>query len=144
MGEWVDRTHILPIMNCIWRQDNLHIGAHVNYYTVQLTRTWHFGMIIHVLPECTGVERERVLSLSDTRQETSLSVGLLEKIVTGQKEYFQQRNLPVYLLLRRSRHSNSTWNWLHVFSYERLFFLLLRRHIIHPTVSFTSVICLHT
>ena len=72
---------------------------------------------------------ETVLSLGDAQQETSLSVGLLKKIVTGKKEFigrsyenchFQHRNLALHLLLRRWQ-SNSTWNWFPVFSYERLF-----------------------
>ena len=74
-------------------------------------------------------EEKDVLSLGDT-QETSLDVGLLKKIVAGKKEFigrryenchFQRRNSAVHLLLRRKQHSDSTWNWFHVFSYERLF-----------------------
>ena len=53
--------------------------------------------------------REGILSLGDARQETSLGIGLLEKIVAGKKEflgrscenhYFQRRNSAVHLLLR--------------------------------------------
>ena len=44
--DWGDRTLILPIVNHVWRQNYLHAGAHLNYYIVQLTRMWHFGMII--------------------------------------------------------------------------------------------------
>ena len=32
---------------------NLYAGVHVNYHIMWLTRMWHFGMIIKVLPECT-------------------------------------------------------------------------------------------
>ena len=51
---------------------------------------------------------EGVLSLGDARQEMSLDVGLLKKIVAGKKEligrskencYCQHRNLAVHLLL---------------------------------------------
>ena len=69
-----------------------------------------------------------VLSLGDTQQE--MSVGLLEKIVAGKKEYFQRRNSAVHLLLRRWWLGNSTWNCFYMFNYERLF-LLLMRHTIH-------------
>ena len=74
--------------------------------------------------------REGVLSLGDARQEASLDVGLLKKIVAGKKEfigrswencYFQHRNSVVHILLRRWQLSNNTWNWFHMFSYERLF-----------------------
>ena len=77
---------------------------------------------------CTLVGRminaKGVLSLGDARQETSLGVGLL-KIVAGKEFigrsykncYFQRRNSAVHLRW----HSNSTWNWFHVFNYERLF-----------------------
>ena len=74
--------------------------------------------------------RDGVLSLDDAQQETSLGLGLLKKIVVGKKEFigrsyenchFQCKNSVVLLLLRRQWHSNSTWNWFHVFSYERLF-----------------------
>ena len=41
------------------------------------------------------------MSLGDAQQETSLGVGLLEKIVTGKKEYFQRRNSALQLRLRR-------------------------------------------
>ena len=61
-----------------------------------------------------------VLSLGNAQQEMNLGVGRIEKIVAGKKEYFHCRNSAVHLLLRR-RHSNSTWNWFHMFSYERLF-----------------------
>ena len=87
-------------------------------------------------------ERDSVLSLSDAWWETSLGVGLLKKIVADKKGFigrsyenchFQCRNSAVHLLLRRWRHSNSIWNWFHMFSYKRLFFfLLLTRHTIHP------------
>ena len=43
-----------------------------------------------------------VMILGDARQETSLGVGLLEKIVAGKKEYFQYRNSAVHRLLRRT------------------------------------------
>ena len=86
------------------------------------------------------------LSLGNAWQETSLGVGLLRKIVAGKKEFigrsyenchFQRRNLAVHLLLRRQQHSNSTWNWFHVFSYERLF-LLLTRHTIQPLFFYSA------
>ena len=57
-----------------------------------------------------------VLSLGDARQETSLGVGLLKKIVAGKKEFigrsyenchFQRRNSAVHFLFRRTQHSNS-------------------------------------
>ena len=35
--------------------------------------------------------REAFLNLGDARQETSLGVGLLEKIVAGKKEYFLKK-----------------------------------------------------
>ena len=69
------------------------------------------------------------LSLGDVRQETSLGVGQLKKIVACKKEFigisyenchFLRRNSAVHLLLRR-QHIYSTWNWFHVFSYVRLF-----------------------
>ena len=51
-----------------------------------------------------------------------LSQGQLEKTVAGKKEYFQRRNSSVHFLFRRRRrHSNSTWNWFHVFNYGGLF-----------------------
>ena len=86
-------------------------------------------------------EGEGILSLGDTRQETSLNVGLLKKIVAGKKEfirrswencYFQRRNSALHLLLRRRQHSNNTWNWFHVFSYERLFSFCYWRGILPP------------
>ena len=63
------------------------------------------------------VGRRGVLSLGNARQETSLGVGLLKKIVAGKKEFigkryenchFQRRNSAVHLLARRRRHGNST------------------------------------
>ena len=45
MGDWGDRTNILPIVNHVWRQDYLHAGAQVNYLIVWLTWMWDFGMI---------------------------------------------------------------------------------------------------
>ena len=107
----------------------------------------HFNMIIQVLPECTRW-REGVLSLSDTRQETSLCVELLKEIVAGKKEFirrsyenchFQHKNSAVHLQLQRRQHSNSTWNWFHVFSYERLFLLLTRHTIHYPLLSILKV-----
>ena len=44
-GDCENRTHILPIVNRVWRYAYLHAGAHVNYYIVRLTRMWRFGMI---------------------------------------------------------------------------------------------------
>ena len=97
----------------------------------------------YLSPECTGTER----GVGDTQQETNLGVGLL-KIVAGKKEFigrsyenchFQCRNSAVHLLLRRQWHSNSTWNWFHVFSYERLFSFSYWRGILSTPIFFQSV-----
>ena len=85
-----------------------------------------------------------VLSLGNA-QETSLDVGLLKKIVAGEKEFigksyenchFQRRNSAIHLLLRKLRLSNSTWNWFRVFSYERLFYFCYWQGILSPHTHF--------
>ena len=90
---------------------------------------------------------EGVLSLGDTQHEMSLDVGLLKEIITGKKRilgrsqencYFQERNSTNHFLLRRRRwHSNSTWNWFHVFIYKRLFSFCYWQGILstHPLLS---------
>ena len=91
------------------------------------------------------MRRRGVLSLCDAWQEMSLGVGLLKKIVAGKKEFtgrsyenchFYCRNLAVHLLLRWRWHSNSTWNWFHVFSYERLFSFCYWRGILSTRLFF--------
>ena len=47
--------------------------------------------------------------------------------------------MAVHLLLRRWRHSNSTWNWFHVFSYKRLFSFCYWRGILSTSHLFSSL-----
>ena len=122
-GDWGDQTPILPIVNRVglpmhwWACKLPHcvIDPDVAFWYHYLSPAWMQGI------------GETFLSLGEAWQETSLDVGLLKKIVAGKKEFigrsyhFQCRNSAVHLLLRRRWHSNSTWNWFYVFSYERLF-----------------------
>ena len=106
------------------------------------------GILGWLFKSCLNAPGQRgILSLGDARQETSLGVGLLKKIVASKKEfigrsyencYFQCRNSAVYLQLRRRWHSNSTWNWFHVFRYKRLFSFCYWRGILSTPSSFSS------
>ena len=130
-------------------RSNSHPHDRESCLTSELSIRWRACKLPHCAIDPGGRERS-VLSLGDARQETCLGVGLLKKIVAGKKEFigrsyencrFQRRNSAVHRLLRRRRrrHSNSTWNWFHVFSYERLFSFCYWWGILYSPSSFIYI-----
>ena len=123
-----DWTCILPIVNRVWRKHacklpHCAIDPDVAFWHDYLSPAW-----MH--------RRQYCLSLSDVQHETSLDTGPLEKIVEEGKGIFTKRFV---LQLKHIGRHDCIWkiissldicktkrSWFHVF------FLLPRRHTIHP------------
>ena len=129
MGNWENLTCILPIVNCVGRNrtcklPHCAIDPDVAFWHDYLSPAW-----MH--------RRQRRFSLGDTRHEMSLDTGPLEKIVEEGKGIFTKRFI---LQLKHISRHDCIWqiissldicetirrNWLYVF------FLLPRKHTIHP------------
>ena len=119
-----DRTRILPIVNRVWYKRSCKLPHCAIDPDVYLSPAWmHRG--------------QYRLSLGDARHETSLDTGPLEKIVEEGKRIFTKRFV---LKLKHIGRHDCIWkiissldicetikrNWFHGF------FLLLRRHTVHP------------